>query len=520
MEINGVKIESFSMFNQYFDFREIYNLLQSENAYLFYEFIRSDLNELRTLVAFQKIAGVRRTNGDINPNTGIRRLIENPALCLEEELAPLPGSAVFESCDTEAADVRLVRFRNIRDFKTVILYNLQESYTRLHPELAMANQADNPVWASFENSVEQAVDELTENGGRQFPPEAAVELYIYFLLHGLAAVPPDQEQSLSSIRQDLDQLCPTTDAARLQNDTFILQPDENREATLPLPYYDGTTGRDQPLSIVELQNVSQNMIKVAVEGTVLFRYVRPGKSIYILRKGGQFVRFIPRFRRQNGILTCCLDGRTYNKWNEIQQEIQTTVKHPVICVKSNEYGTFIIDKAGTMDKTAAWFVQFPEKPVVMADACAMDYSFLLSDGTTVNRLQRPEWDNQTLISIDLGLNAAVAICASRQPLLSGGREIPEVNASEARAYGDHYICQTRDGKIRTDSGLLVGGEVYAVAICSRGYILAYQDRISIYNDQNRLWREWPVSGVSELEADNQGLAYYDGTDGGIKTISF
>lgn len=523
LRLNGTKIESFFMFNKYFNFGEIYKLLCDENAYLFYDFCRKVLTDLNTQVAFQKVVGIKRTNGDTNPDTGIQRLIKNPSRCLEEELPLIPGKTesdgiVFERCGDRNGNNVLVKFKNTDYFTNVILYTIQTNYIKLHPEFAAGNQVNNPVWNELQSSVKNAMNELTENGGRQFPPEAAVELYVYFLLHGLAAVKPDAD--MSKIRQDLDRLCPITTMSKIQKDLFVLQSDERGITYLPLMYYDGKTDSDRPLTIVELKNNSESMIKVVVKDTVLFRYVEANNSIYVLRKGSQFIAFIPRFRLINQVVTRCLDGKLYEVWNEKWQEVKTSITKPVMWVQNGEYGIFIVDKTGKMDNDTAWPHQIPNQPIVMVDAYALDYCFLFSDGTIMSALQKQAWSQQPLISISLGLNSAIAISDSRQPILNDGRKIQNIRASEAKTYCDHYICLTRDGKVVTDSGLSVKKVVYSIAVCRYGYVLAYKDKICLYDYRNYLCRDWSVPDATELEADDSGLVYYDGCNGDIKSIFF
>ena len=86
MKLQNVQIRDFPLLNKYFDFRELYDLLCSEDAYLFYEFCRLNLSCLCTTVVYHKVIGTWTAKGEPNPNNGLQYLTANPNQIIEAEM--------------------------------------------------------------------------------------------------------------------------------------------------------------------------------------------------------------------------------------------------------------------------------------------------------------------------------------------------------------------------------------------------------------------------------------------------
>lgn len=518
--LQGVRIDTFPLLHNYFDFRELFKLLsKEENAYIFYDFCRNDLAQLKeaNCLVWKYVNGHNTVYGTPNKYTGMARFFNDPSKCIEIEFGEYH---LFCSCETEK---RYVKVNNIDMFTEIMLSLFQQTSCVLNPgkynfKDTMKGGTSLP-WEALRNSVRKAVMELTEEGHRKFPYQAALEIYAYFMLHALAAVLPDNQDSLIAIQQDLAKLCPVSSVARSNQKSFVLQENEFGLAEVPLMYYQGITNHGALLSVIELKNDSDKPVLVRIKDTISLRYLQAHGSLYALRKGNQIVGFLPRFRMRNQMATYYSTGKLFNSFNGKRNVIETNIKKPVVWVDTADYGTFIIDQEGNLDQTTAWPNVIPKKPIVSADAFALDYCMLLHDGKTENAIRKQGWDNNPIVMLNLSLNSAVAIDELRRPILDTGKVIDGIRAMDARTYNNHYICLDENGLIVTDSGLCALDTVYAVAICSMGYVVAYNECICLYNYQNDLQKEWKVAGVTEMEADERRVAYFEGRTGEVEFLS-
>lgn len=507
--LQNVNINSYRLFHTYFDFQQIYSLLKSEDAYIFSEFCRDSTVMPRSLPQC-RLVGINDTSGKHNENTGALRLIAHPELCLEENLMVRMGEFIPLFREEGGHDGQvLVRVNNLEAFQSDIFFAMQQSCCKLDDTYKQPASQE-----KIRRSVVGAIAEITENGKRLFTLEAATEMYLYFLLHALAAVLPDD---ISGLKEDMARLCPVSEQAAYQAVSFPIQ-EKAGNAQAPLSYYPGKPQDNTPLSIIELPNNSSKSVTVRITGTVLFREVPADQSVYALRKGNQIVSFLPRFRLKDQMVTYQAGGVLYNECNGIREKVLTAIPRPVSWVISYNYGNFIIDQEGALDKDASWPEVFPDKPVVMVDAFADDYCMLLNDGTVVSACGCPGWEGRYL-GISLGLNAGIAIDTQRKAVRLDRKEIPNFQAVEAKAYCEHYICMDARGQVKSDRLLNLDGKVYGIAICSHGYVLAFEDRICL-DGFNGSRKEWPIPKVSEIEADDQGFAYFDGRSGEIRYQAF
>lgn len=507
--LQNINISSYGLFHTYFDFQQIYSLLKSEDAYIFSEFCRDSAVMPRSLPQC-RLVGINDTSGKRNENTGALRLIMHPELCLEESLMVSMGEFIplFQKVGGHDGQI-LVRVNNLEAFQNDIFFAMQQSCCKLDDTYKQPE-----VQEKIQRSVAGAIAEITEDGKRLFTLEAASEMYLYFLLHALAAVLPDD---ITDLKADMARMCPVSEQAAYQAASFPIQ-EKAGNAQAPLSYYPGKPQDKTPLSIIELPNKSSESITVRINGTVLFREVPAGQSVYALRKGNQIVSFLPRFRLKDQMVTYQAGGVLYNESNGIREKVSTTILCPVSWVVSYNYGNFIIDQDGALDENASWPETFPNKPVVMVDAFADDYCMLLNDGTVVSASGCPGWKGHYL-GLSLGLNAGIAIDTQRKAIRLDGKEIPNFQAVDAKAYCEHYICMNARGQVKSDRALDLDGDVYGVAICSQGYVLAFGNRIRL-DRFNGSRKEWPIPKVSEIEADDQGFAYFDGRSGEIRYQAF
>lgn len=519
--LQGVRISTFSLLHSYFDFKELYKLLCSdENSYIFYDFCRNDLKSLKDKLVWNYVVGQNTVYGTPNQHTGMGRFIISPEKCLEMEME---GQLLFNHCEAKGPDrQQYVEVNNAEIFAEKMITLFQQACCVLDPDKYnfkdIIKGVEPPSWVELRNAVRNAVMDLTEKGHRQFTYQAATELYVYFLLHALAAVLPNNQDSMAVIKQDLAKLCPVSSAARSNQKSFVLQANQFGHAEVPLLYYKGITNRGELLSVIELKNDSDKPVLVKIKDTISIRHLRAKESLYALRKGDQIVGFLPRFRMRNQIVTYYSAGKLFNSFDGRREGITTSIRKPVVWADNDEFGTFIIDQEGNMDQMAAWPDVIPEKPIVLADAFGLDYCMLLHDGKTVNEIRKQGWDDNPIIMVNLSINSAVAIDELRRPVLDTGKIIDGIQAIDARTYNAHYICLDENGQIITDSDLRVFDTVYAIAICSRGYVVAYNGNVCLYDYQNTLQKEWAVSGVTEMEADERQIAYFDGKTGEVKFL--
>ena len=512
--LKQVRIKGMHSFRSYFDFQELYKLLCSEDAYIFHDFARDCLvnassRENTVPRAKTYLFGAGGLDGSHQADTGALRLLKDPALCLEETIPMKPNYTppVFRACEADPSGARnLVVFN---DYQNAFCIHILSLFRDAHTKLKLSD----PTWEQMRKSVQSTLDLVTEKGRRRFPPEAATELYLYFLLHALVCLCPDRKESLTVLKADLDRLCPVSAAAQRLEHTFVLSCDDSGTSECPLPYYDGTRNQDHPLNIVEFTNPTDHPVTLTVKGTVLRRVIPGKKSICALRKGGELVCFLPRFRMEGGIVTYVWEGGLYNTCAGIRERVETTHRAPVSWARSNEYGTFVVDKAGKLDETVSWPDTPPRKPIVLVDACALDYCMLYSDGTVDSRIRKKNWNS--LIYAGLGLNSGAAIDSARQVVRSDGTRIQGIRAVEVRAHRDHYISMDAGGNVQTDTGLTITQPVYGIAICQEGFAVALKDSIRLFDFHNNCRKSWDIPDASELAVSSGSMAYYGAKTGEV-----
>lgn len=518
LTLQKVKVEGLLSFHSYFHFQELYSLLQSEDAYLFYDFgreclVNSSHGENTVPRAKFHLFGTCGFDGNPHLDTGALRLLQNPQLCLEETIPVDPSytPSVFALWKGFLPGYdRLVVLNDYTTFCIHILSLFQDAHRKL--------KLREPAWEELRKSVRQTLDDVTEMGKRRFPPEAATELYLYFLLHALAAVDPGQKQSISVLKADLNRRCPISDGAQFSERRFILSCDANGNSVCPLAYYHKGYQGNQLLSVVEFVNPHKYPITLTVKDTILTRVIPAEKSVFALRREGKLVCFLPRFRLEGKIATFVWEKKLYNEHGGIREQVDTVYAQPVSWARSSEYGTFIVDWSGRLDESAAWPDSIPEGTIVMVDGCALDYCMLLADGTVDSRIKKRNWKD--LISVSLGLNSAAAIDQNRNAVLSNGKKIPDIQAAEVRTYHQHYICMDAKGNIQTDTGLALSEAVCAIAIGRDGFAVACADSIRLFDFENNCCKTWKVSGVSEIEIDSGLLVYFDATIGEVVFSDF
>lgn len=509
--LQKVKIEGMLSFHAFFHFQEIFSLLQSEDAYLFYDFARDCLvntSSRTNIVPRAKILlfGANGLDGNPMEGYGALRLLRDPALCLEETI-PMTldcTPAVFVRSQASSDAGPLVVLQDYAAFSVFMLSLFQDSYAKL--------KLKDPSWERMRQAVQHTLDVLTQKGKRRFSPEAASELYLYFLLHALAGVSPDNRESLSVLQADLDKSCPVSELAQCYESSFSLSCNADGSCVCPLAYETGSPD-DGPLSIVELKNPQSHSVCLTVKDTLLTRTIPGGASVYALRKNGRLVCFLPRFRLDGRIATYLWQGKLYHECAGIREQVDMTLSRPVSWAASSEFGTFLVDQSGKPDETAAWPEVWPEKAIVMVDACALDYAMLLADGTVESRIRKQGWEG--LLSISLGLNSGAAIDRTRQVLLPDGTRIRGIAAVEAKTCGEHYICMDANGRIKTDTGLALQEAACGVSVGQAGFAVACREKLCLYDFDNTCRRTWNVPGITELEVGDGVLAYYDAEIGEV-----
>lgn len=501
-ELQGIVIDSFELFHQYFDFQELYELIHSEDDYIFYEFCNNNLKELKTLVFQLNVLGTKRMDGSENKSTGLKRIVHNPKDYIEEVMWSGKKKVFRKSVADEIESLFYVELESIDSFCDIIMYQNQFM--------------NNPDADKFRKHIKTAVMELTEDGNREFTIQAAEKFYVYLVLHALAGIIPDNPKSMENIKKDLDKLCPISAYAKKYETCFVLQPNSLGVAEVPFSYYSGTVDCGEPLVVIELKNETANPVIVKVKDTIIKRCVSPENSIYALRKGTQIVAFIPRFRLHNQIVSYLWNGQLCHAYRERRKIVETVVKNPINWVENNEYGIFIIDQSGNMDETRAWPKRKPEKAIVMVDSFASDYCLLFCDGETESIIRKDGWDQNKAIWVNLGLNASAIINEKRQVILGNGQLIDKMNAMDIKVYKEHFICLDEKGAILTDSNLNISETVYAIALCSRGYILAFRNSVKLYDYSNTQKKQWEILGVTEVAVDESQIIYINEINGEVR----
>lgn len=499
------KIENWPMYNQYFDFAELYDFLKSPDAYLFTEFISpsgSGKAALPVTGITLKLVGIRNARGEVNTGTKVLDWLQDPELCLRHDKLVLRGSQ-------SGACIRIDTAK--------LLEELEWGYEALLYETMKEFQSMLPGKKEFIDAISEVLDEVTQQGKRDFTCEAAVELYLYFLLHMQAGILPNTGVSLARLRRDLNRLCPITQKQLSEErDLELFLPADAQDQTVVLPFYTGNLPVGA-LEVVQLHNPYQDRaLRVVIGTTTLERTLPPDSRIYALRKGGQYVSFLPRFSLDEDVLVRMESGRLCTFWQEHPEFIQTDIKDPVCWSRSAVCGWLLTDREGKLDEKIGWPDTVPKLPVISVSAFGEDYCMLLSDGSVLAAFPKNAWTDT--LSVFLRLNAAIAINSRRVPILEDGRKISDVKAVAAYAEEGHYICIDTEGRVHTDVPLERQETAYAASICGQGYVLATKSAILRYSFSGKCDQQWNIPDVTELTASDRAIAYWEPGSGTVKKL--
>lgn len=478
-----IKVGSLEEFHEYFDFGQVYDILR-DDSYVYQEFLKSTSFPKEMLSQFfgtNDAAGNRMTGGFA------LAYMEHPDLCLFD------SRKIFQKADRdECVTIQTQTMLNVLD----------GIYCGIHyGKYGSPVGSYIPEAGSFQRRASAFLDEITDHGTRKFPYDAAVEIYIYLLLHSHAAVLPDNPVSAARLKKDLDKVLPISSTER------VIEADGNME---PLtPFYQGKTSGGERLYIVRVNNCAEDSIEVSIKDTVLSRTVGAGETVYLLCKGDAYVSFLPRFTITDETVLKLEHGKLSTLYKNVTDYLDETHLTPACWAHSNEFGTFLVDETGQPDQEMAWPEFWPDQKIVSVAACGTDYCILTEDGNAYSRLKKQGWDH--LISVSLGLNAGIAIDEDRIPILADGNKVSGFRAVAAYAEENHYICMDAHGQVYTDCGKLQVGTATAVAACERGYAVASNNMIRLYNFGGCEITNWQTGKVTELAASGNLIVYHDGT---------
>lgn len=508
MRLKNIEIRGVDTFHEYFDYKELYELLRSEDVYVFGEFARPELAKRQWITLRAVLFGINDSDG--NPQADALCAINcvgRPADCVRLTRPFSPDKPIFEAVDRDVASP-ILRLYEPEQFAVEM---------EMMSQFPCALLCKSGECTSMGNSIRNAVMDVTENGKRHLSAEAAAELYIYFLLHAFAAVPPDCSESLEALRADMDRLCPILGDSLLDRSIFPLY-GKDGEAVFSMEAFSGTAPNGDPLSIIELQNKTDRLLRIDIGDTVLTRLVPAHDSVYAIRKGAEFVAFLPRFR-VNGEIAIVRDGDSlYSEWRGTRQIVKTSIPRPAICVQSGMYGTFVVDSDGKLDEDASWPETVPGLPVVSVDTYGQDYCFILCDGSVLSLVPKRGWTDMLYARIDRG--GSIGINGSRSPILDDGTCVASIQAMDARICDGHFVCMDAHGQTATDIGLQLDQCVYAIAVCGSGYLFAMKEKVCMYGFRGNLLRSWDISRVTELEACDTAFFYYDAEEREVRMIPF
>lgn len=490
--LNGIKINSVELFREYFDFKEIYELLKKD-GFLYRSFVESVFPPYIRIMLF----GYNAADGSRRDETPMN-LLSAPEKC--QEYYPLYfNKAMGSNCVTI----------NITSFSEYIskLYE----WDSLDND-GLPRHGDWPGPEEFRNSTNRLLENISGDRRKTLSADSAVAVYIYLLLHIQAGLLPDESSSYEQLTYILEQNAPAD--TRIEKNIAIK---EDTGRFVVGDYYEGGTAEPGKIELVRITNRSSSITAVSISHSILSREVAQGESVYVLRKAGRYLSFLPRCAVVGDTLLLIENGRLCTLWNGSTSYMDTDIQSPVCWAHSNEYGTFIIDENGCLDDVNAWPEAMPAQPVRSVSSYGVDYCMLLEDGSVDSRLPKTGWNH--VLYVSLGLNSGIAIDSNRIPLLQDGSRLPFPDAVEAYVMEEHYICLNSNGQILTDSELSVDETVYAAAVCRKGYILAHKSRLLLISFQNTVLHEWPDIHTTELTASNDIVAYYDGNSSRIKQLA-
>lgn len=490
----GVKVDSLELFREYFDFEELYGLLKKD-SFLYEAFLKSAFPTSIHLIFF----GRYTPDGSHHMQNPVD-LLSVPEKCVE--YYPLYFKNAPDS-DSDSVSIDLHAFSEYIEG----LYGL--AYLKMDGGLLYDFF---PAVEDFKESTKRLLLTVSDGGKKRFSPEGAVAVYIYLILHIQAGFLPAESPCFEQLTGILDQNRPL-DTKTEKN--IILKNHTNCFELGQL--YRGNEPEDERIELVCIVNQSPSMVRVAIVESVLSRDVASGESLYVLRKAGKYLSFLPRFSVIGDTLLLLENGKLCTQWKDTTSYLDTDVKAPVCWSHSNEFGTFIIDENGRLDETNAWPEQLPSKPIMSVSAFGVDYLLLLEDGSAVSRIPKTGWDH--LLYATIGLNSGIAIGANRVPLLQDGTKLPFSNVVDAHTVENHYICLDANGRIFTDSGLSVPEPVFAAAICEQGYVLAMESSLSLIDFHNHTLQVWCNIHTTEITASDDLVAYYDGGSGKVKQLA-
>lgn len=491
ISLKGIKINSVELFREYFDYEEIYNLLKKD-SFLYQNFTEAVFPAFIPIMFF----GYNETDGSRREQTPVN-LLSFPEKCTE----------YYPMYFKKNGDSNFIKI-DIDIFAAYIgkLYECAAYDTN-----GVLRNTDMPGIDDFEKSVNQLLHDITNNGKRVFSTEGIAALYIYLLLHIQAGILPAESPSYHQLLHILEQNGPMD--TRTEKNIIIKECLDCFE-TGHL-YNEKHPGKEN-IELVCISNSSSAQVMVHIADSVLHRKVMPGASIYVLRKAGGYLSFVPRFSVVGDTLLLLENGRLCTLWGNDTSYLDTDIQVPVCWAHCNEYGTFIIDEKGHLDEANAWPEQMPAKPVMSVSAFGVDYCMLLEDGSVNSRLPKRGWSQ--VFRVSMGLNSGIAIGMDRIPVLHDGTRLPFEDAIEAYTMENHYICLNSKGRIKTDSNLSVPDTVYGAAICRQGYVISKKNSISLISFRNSTIQEWTNISSTEIAASDDMIAYYDDAGGQIKRL--
>ena len=491
ISLKGIKINSVELFREYFDFEEMYSILKRD-SFLYQNFTEAVFPSFISIMFF----GYNETDGS--------KREQNPVnlLSLPEKCAEYYPRYFKKNGDNNLIKIDIDVFSDyISKLYECISYDINDDLQ--YVELPDVND--------FAKSVSWLLHNISDGGNRLFTSEVTVAVYIYLLLHIQAGILPDESRSYQQLLHIVEQNGPMD--TRTERNIVIKENMEFFE--VGMLYHEKLPGKEK-IELVRISNRSQAQVMLYITDSVMRRDVMPGDSVYMLRKSGRYLSFVPRFSVVGETLLLLENGRLCTLWENDTSYLDTDIEVPVCWAHSNEYGTFIIDEKGHLDDTNAWPVQMPEKPIMSVSSFGVDYCMLLEDGTINSRLPKTGW--KQVFHASIGLNSGIAIGMDRIPVLQDGAKLPFEDTIEAYTMENHYICLNSKGQIKTDSNLSVSETVYAVAICEQGYVLAEKNAILLVNFQNGILQSWTNISATEITASGDMIVYYDKNGGHIRRL--
>lgn len=290
---------------------------------------------------------------------------------------------------------------------------------------------------------------------------------------------------------------------------------------LGLPYWRGLGRAEAPMELVGLVNSCEQPVRVSLEGTGLLRELFPGETLYVIRKDGLYVDFLPRFTvSEEKCLTVSEGKLIVREADGARQEASVKFgQAPAVWAYDEAAGLFSVGWDGGLSVRSLESPVLPGLRAVDVRLFGSTYSVLLEDGSLLtNRAELKNW--RQLLQISPGLNQTAGICSDRRILFA--EEIPPVDLEERAAsisvWESHAIWLDTAGGVHSEQK---NGAVWnsfhgaaAVGICSGGYVIALGRnlyRIPFGAPEGCREEEEPFfrakNGITEIAVSDLLLAY-------------